>query len=37
VEWVIGVSAPIGLTSHSPDIGLFIYMSVEHAFQKKAD
>lgn len=34
VEWVIGVSAPIGLTRNTPDIGIFVYMSVEHAFRK---
>jgi hypothetical protein len=35
VEWVIGVSVPVGLTRDSPDIGVFAYMSVEHAFRKK--
>jgi hypothetical protein len=34
VEWVLGVSAPIGLTRDTPDIGLFVYMSVEHHFRK---
>jgi len=34
VEWVIGVSTPIGLTADTPDIGVFAYMSVEHAFKK---
>ncbi len=34
VEWIIGVSAPVGLTKNTPDIGLFVYMSVEHAFRK---
>ncbi len=34
VEWVIGASVPIGLTENSPDIGLFVYMSVEHLFRK---
>jgi hypothetical protein len=34
VEWVIGVSTPIGLTRDSPDIGVFAYMSVEHNFRK---
>jgi len=34
VEWVIGISVPIGLTRESPDIGVFFYMSVEHAFRK---
>lgn len=36
VEWVIGLSAPIGLTRDTPDIGLFVYMSVEHTFRKIA-
>jgi hypothetical protein len=35
VEWVIGVSVPIGVTKNTPDIGVFGYMSVEHAFRKK--
>jgi hypothetical protein len=34
VEWVIGVAFPIGLTRDTPDIGVFAYMSVEHAFRK---
>ena len=34
VEWVLGVSTPIGLTADTPDIGVFAYMSVEHAFRK---
>jgi hypothetical protein len=33
VQWVLGAGIPIGLTSDSPDIGVFIYMSVEHAFR----
>ncbi|MBL8822614.1 MAG: hypothetical protein JNJ77_08515 [Planctomycetia bacterium] len=37
VEWVVGVSAPIGLTRDTPDIGLFIYMSIEFGFKKKND
>ena len=35
VEWVLGVSAPIGLTHDAPDIGVFAYMSIEHPFRKK--
>jgi hypothetical protein len=35
VEWVVGVGVPIGLTEDTPDIGVFAYMSVEHAFRKK--
>ncbi len=34
VEWVLGVSLPIGLTEDTPDIGVFVYMSVEHIFRK---
>lgn len=36
VEWVIGVSVPVGLTRDTPDIGVFAYMSVEHTFRKIA-
>ncbi len=35
VEWVLGVSVPIGLTRDTPDIGVFAYMSIEHLFNKK--
>ena len=35
LEWVIGISAPVGLTRDSPDIGVFVYMSIEHSFRKK--
>lgn len=34
VEWVIGVSTPVGLTEESPDIGVFAYMSIEHVFRR---
>lgn len=34
VEWVIGVSTPIGLTRETPDIGFFAYMSIEHVFRR---
>lgn len=37
VEWVLGVSVPVGVTSDAPDIGVFAYMSVEHAFLKVPD
>ncbi len=37
VEWVIGVSVPVGLTRDSPDIGVFFYMSIEHLFRKKPE
>lgn len=35
VEWVLGVSAPIGLTRDTPQIGVFAYMSIEYSFRKK--
>jgi hypothetical protein len=35
VEWVLGVSIPVGLTRDTPDIGVFVYMSIEHTFRKK--
>jgi hypothetical protein len=31
-QWVIGLGLPIGLTSDSPDWGLFFYCSFEHSF-----
>lgn len=34
VEWVVGLAVPVGLTRDSPDIGVFAYMSIEHAFSK---
>ncbi len=34
VEWVLGASVPVGLTSETPDIGMFAYMSIEHTFLK---
>lgn len=37
VEWVLGVSVPVGLTCESPEIGVIAYMSVEHKFRKVAD
>lgn len=37
VEWVLGVSVPVGLTRDSPDIGVFAYMSIEHTFRRKKD
>jgi hypothetical protein len=33
VQWVVGAGVPIGLSEDAPDIGLFIYMSVEHNFR----
>ncbi|MCE9603327.1 MAG: hypothetical protein K8U03_00315 [Planctomycetia bacterium] len=32
-EWVVGVSVPIGLTAITPDVGAFVYMSLEHVFR----
>jgi hypothetical protein len=37
VQWVVGLGLPIGLTEDAPDIGLFMYMSVEHAFRTDHD
>ena len=37
VEWVIGVAVPIGLTPDTPDVGMFVYMSVEHTFRKVSE
>ena len=34
VEWVLGVSVPVGLTEATPNIGVFAYMSIEHIFRK---
>jgi hypothetical protein len=34
VQWVVGAGVPIGLSNDAPDIGMFIYMSVEHNFRK---
>jgi hypothetical protein len=31
-QLVVGVAVPIGLTSESPDYGLFFYLSFEHPF-----
>ena len=31
-QLVVGVAVPIGLTSDSPDYGLFFYLSFEHPF-----
>jgi len=31
-QTVIGIAAPIGLTSAAPDFGVFIYISFEHFF-----
>jgi hypothetical protein len=34
-QLVLGVAAPIGLNDAAPDIGVFLYVSFEHAFQRK--
>src|SRR5262249_49215036 len=31
-QLVVGLAAPIGLTSGSPDLGAFLYLSFEHRF-----
>jgi Putative MetA-pathway of phenol degradation len=36
LQIVVGAAAPIGLTSDSPDWGLFFYLSFEHAFVRAA-
>ena len=33
-QLVVGVAVPIGLTSESPDYGLFFYLSFEHPFMR---
>jgi len=33
-QLVVGLGLPIGLTSDSPDWGLFFYCSFEHAFMR---
>jgi hypothetical protein len=37
VQWVIGGAVPVGLSKDAPDIGMFLYMSVEHNFLKNAE
>lgn len=34
-QLVLGIATPIGLNNASPDIGVFLYVSFEHAFQRK--
>ncbi len=36
LQWVAGVAVPIGLTRDSPDVGLFLYFSLENAFTAAA-
>ena len=31
-QTVIGIAAPIGVTSDAPEFGLFFYVSFEHSF-----
>ncbi len=33
VQWVVGASVPIGLSEDAPDVGVFLYMSIEHDFR----
>jgi hypothetical protein len=33
-QLVLGLAAPIGLTSSTPEVGVFLYVSFEHAFLK---
>jgi hypothetical protein len=35
LEWVVGVSVPVGLTRDTPDIGVFAYMSIEFSVRKE--
>lgn len=35
-QTVVGLAAPIGLTSHAPDFSVFIYASFEHFFYRPA-
>jgi hypothetical protein len=37
LQIVAGAAAPIGITSDSPDWGLFFYLSFEHAFVRPRD
>jgi hypothetical protein len=34
-QLVLGLAAPVGLTSASADIGVFLYVSLEHSFRSK--
>jgi hypothetical protein len=35
VQLVLGVAVPVGLTSATPDIGVFLYASFEHFFTRR--
>lgn len=34
VEWVLGLSIPVGVSDDAADVGAFIYLSVEHLFRR---
>lgn len=34
VQIVAGLAVPVGLTSEAPDIGVFLYLSIEHFFRR---
>jgi hypothetical protein len=36
LQIVVGAAVPVGLTSDSPDWGMFFYLSFEHPFTRKA-
>jgi hypothetical protein len=36
LQIVVGAAVPVGLTSNSPDWGLFFYLSFEHPFVRKS-
>ena len=36
-QYVVGIGVPIGLTSDAPDFGIFLYGSIEYAFQRLRD
>jgi hypothetical protein len=36
-QLVVGTAVPVGVTSDSPDWGLFFYLSFEHPFTRTFD
>ena len=36
LQIVVGAAVPVGLTSDSPDVGVFLYVSFEHPFSRAA-
>lgn len=34
LQIVVGAAAPVGLTSSAPDLGVFVYLSIEHPFTR---